>query len=187
MDGMDQIRVRGGRPLQGEIRISGAKNAALPLMAASLLTNETLNFANQTSLDDCRTISLPTLILCGEKTTEPDRRVTEILHREMPNSEFKIASRGVAVLTTLCAAPYLAAPPGIPENPLSVCYPALRQWGRAAGRIAPATCHPLGGFNWVSRHRHGQSQERRAWSLGQARNRRNLRALGALIKRTNVH
>ena len=39
---MDQIRIRGGRPLKGEIVISGAKNAALPLMAASLLTDETL-------------------------------------------------------------------------------------------------------------------------------------------------
>ena len=38
---MDQIRIRGGRPLKGEIVISGAKNAALPLMAASLLTEET--------------------------------------------------------------------------------------------------------------------------------------------------
>ena len=32
---MDRIRIRGGRPLKGEIPISGAKNAALKLMAAS--------------------------------------------------------------------------------------------------------------------------------------------------------
>jgi len=38
---MDRIRIRGGRPLKGEITISGAKNAALPLMAASLLSAET--------------------------------------------------------------------------------------------------------------------------------------------------
>ncbi len=35
---MDRIRIRGGRPLHGEIRIGGAKNAALPLMTAGLLT-----------------------------------------------------------------------------------------------------------------------------------------------------
>ena len=35
---MDRIAITGGRPLHGEIWISGAKNAALPLMAASLLT-----------------------------------------------------------------------------------------------------------------------------------------------------
>ena len=34
---MDRIRIRGGRPLSGEIAIGGAKNAALPLMAAGLL------------------------------------------------------------------------------------------------------------------------------------------------------
>ena len=39
---MDKIRIRGNRPLSGKIMIGGAKNAALPLMAASLLTAETL-------------------------------------------------------------------------------------------------------------------------------------------------
>ena len=39
---MDRIRIRGGRPLSGEIAIGGAKNAALPLMAAGLLTDERL-------------------------------------------------------------------------------------------------------------------------------------------------
>jgi len=43
---MDQIRIRGGRPLVGDIAIGGAKNAALPLMAASLLTEQTLTLAN---------------------------------------------------------------------------------------------------------------------------------------------
>ncbi len=57
MDGMDQIRVRGGRPLQGEIRISGAKNAALPLMAASLLTNETLTLTGVPHLADISTLA----------------------------------------------------------------------------------------------------------------------------------
>ena len=40
--GMDLLRIAGGRPLHGTIRIGGAKNAALPLMAASLLTDDTL-------------------------------------------------------------------------------------------------------------------------------------------------
>ena len=38
-EAMDRIRIRGGRPLAGEIVIGGAKNAALPLMAAGLLTD----------------------------------------------------------------------------------------------------------------------------------------------------
>ena len=49
---MDQIRINGGIPLNGEIRISGAKNAALPLMAASLLTDETLTLSNLPDLAD---------------------------------------------------------------------------------------------------------------------------------------
>ncbi len=54
---MDQIRIRGGRQLNGEIRISGAKNAALPLMAASLLTDETLRLTNVPYLADIQTMA----------------------------------------------------------------------------------------------------------------------------------
>jgi UDP-N-acetylglucosamine 1-carboxyvinyltransferase len=52
---MDKIRIRGGRPLKGTVPISGAKNAALPLMAASLLTEETLTLANLPRLADIDT------------------------------------------------------------------------------------------------------------------------------------
>ncbi len=49
---MDRIRIRGGTPLNGLIPISGAKNAALPLMIASLLTEETLELGNVPRLAD---------------------------------------------------------------------------------------------------------------------------------------
>ncbi len=49
---MDRIRIRGGVPLDGVIAIGGAKNAALPLMAASLLTAETLTLENVPDLAD---------------------------------------------------------------------------------------------------------------------------------------
>jgi UDP-N-acetylglucosamine 1-carboxyvinyltransferase len=49
---MDRIRIRGGAPLHGTIPISGAKNAALPLMIASLLTPETLELTNVPRLAD---------------------------------------------------------------------------------------------------------------------------------------
>jgi UDP-N-acetylglucosamine 1-carboxyvinyltransferase len=49
---MDRIRIVGGRPLHGSIPISGAKNAALPLMIASLLTEETLILENVPRLAD---------------------------------------------------------------------------------------------------------------------------------------
>ena len=37
---MDKIEITGGKPLNGKIRISGSKNSALPILAASLLTEE---------------------------------------------------------------------------------------------------------------------------------------------------
>lgn len=49
---MDRILIRGGAPLNGTIPISGAKNAALPLMIASLLTDETLELVNVPRLAD---------------------------------------------------------------------------------------------------------------------------------------
>jgi UDP-N-acetylglucosamine 1-carboxyvinyltransferase len=49
---MDRIRIIGGEPLKGTIPISGAKNAALPLMIASLLTRETLTLKNIPRLAD---------------------------------------------------------------------------------------------------------------------------------------
>jgi UDP-N-acetylglucosamine 1-carboxyvinyltransferase len=49
---MDRIRIVGGRPLRGTIPISGAKNATLPLMIASLLTEDTLVLENVPRLAD---------------------------------------------------------------------------------------------------------------------------------------
>jgi UDP-N-acetylglucosamine 1-carboxyvinyltransferase len=49
---MDRIRITGGQPLHGRIPISGAKNATLPLMIASLLSKETLVLDNVPNLAD---------------------------------------------------------------------------------------------------------------------------------------
>jgi UDP-N-acetylglucosamine 1-carboxyvinyltransferase len=54
---MDRIRIRGGRPLSGQISIGGAKNAALPLMAAGLLTEEQLILRNVPQLADIWTMA----------------------------------------------------------------------------------------------------------------------------------
>ena len=53
---MDRIRIRGGHRLKGTIPIGGAKNAALPLIAASLLTDRTLNLANLPHVADIATM-----------------------------------------------------------------------------------------------------------------------------------
>ena len=54
---MDKLRIRGGGPLEGEVRISGAKNAALPIMCAALLTDQPLRLANVPQLMDVRTMA----------------------------------------------------------------------------------------------------------------------------------
>ncbi len=54
---MDKIRIIGGTPLVGTIPISGAKNAALPLMAASLLTDDALTLFNLPYLADIVTMA----------------------------------------------------------------------------------------------------------------------------------
>lgn len=55
---MDRIRIVGGQPLHGQIAIGGAKNAALPLMTAALLTEETLILDNLPRLGDIDTMLL---------------------------------------------------------------------------------------------------------------------------------
>ena len=50
---MDRIRIVGGQRLNGTIPISGAKNAALPLMIASLLTRETLTLNTSRASPTC--------------------------------------------------------------------------------------------------------------------------------------
>lgn len=50
------LRIKGGKSLHGKIKISGAKNAALPILAASLLTDETLILQNVPELADIKTL-----------------------------------------------------------------------------------------------------------------------------------
>jgi UDP-N-acetylglucosamine 1-carboxyvinyltransferase len=54
---VDKLRIAGGRALQGEVRVSGAKNAALPIMCAALLTDRALALDNVPRLMDVRTMA----------------------------------------------------------------------------------------------------------------------------------
>lgn len=55
---MDKIKIHGGKVLEGKIFISGAKNAALPLICASLLTDETVTLTNMPMLSDIKAMNL---------------------------------------------------------------------------------------------------------------------------------
>jgi UDP-N-acetylglucosamine 1-carboxyvinyltransferase len=53
---VDEILIKGGRPLIGDVSISGAKNAALPMLAATILTGGDFVFRNVPDLRDIETI-----------------------------------------------------------------------------------------------------------------------------------
>ena len=53
---MDKLLIEGGAALQGEVRVSGAKNAALPILCAALLTEDPLTLRNVPRLNDTRTM-----------------------------------------------------------------------------------------------------------------------------------
>ena len=65
---MDKLLIEGGVPLKGEALISGAKNAALPLLTAALLTREPVTFHNVPDLNDIATM-LKLLAQMGVKVT----------------------------------------------------------------------------------------------------------------------
>ena len=64
---MDKLVIRGGKPLAGEIRISGAKNSALPIIAGALLSSDNVIIRNLPHLQDITTM----LSLLGVMGVEP--------------------------------------------------------------------------------------------------------------------
>ena len=73
---MDRILIRGGRPLHGDIQIGGAKNAALPLMTAGMLTDERLVLTNVPRLADIATMH--ELVAQHGLAVEPQERTLSI-------------------------------------------------------------------------------------------------------------
>ncbi len=81
---MQKLVIEGGIPLQGEIRISGAKNAALPILCATLLSQETLHVENVPHLKDVTTM-LSLLGQMGVGITLDSSQCIELSGREIPN------------------------------------------------------------------------------------------------------
>ena len=69
---MDRIIIEGGRRLKGEVKISGAKNAALPILVSSLLTDGRSTYSNVPDLKDIDSIKLLLATLGAEVETEGD-------------------------------------------------------------------------------------------------------------------
>jgi UDP-N-acetylglucosamine 1-carboxyvinyltransferase len=74
---MDKLQIHGGQPLQGEVRISGAKNAALPILAATLLAEGPVSIGNVPHLQDVTTM-IELLVQMGVSVTIADKMRVEV-------------------------------------------------------------------------------------------------------------
>ncbi len=81
---MGKLIISGGEPLKGEIRISGAKNSVLPILAASLLAGEPVEIGNVPHLNDVTTI-MELLGQFGAKLTVDERLTIEVDARSVNN------------------------------------------------------------------------------------------------------
>jgi UDP-N-acetylglucosamine 1-carboxyvinyltransferase len=104
---MDKLLIQGGRPLKGEVRISGAKNAALPILCAALLTDEPLRLTNVPVLRDIAT-TLSLLARMGMRTERHDEesvtlQANQIHSQEAPYELVKTMRASILVLGPLLA------------------------------------------------------------------------------------
>ncbi len=81
---MDRLIIHGGIPLSGEIHISGAKNAALPILSATLLTNEPVTIGNVPHLHDITT-TIELLARMGAQVTVDEKMKIEIDNSQINN------------------------------------------------------------------------------------------------------
>jgi UDP-N-acetylglucosamine 1-carboxyvinyltransferase len=82
---VDKLIIRGGTPLQGEVRISGAKNATLPILAACLLSEEPITLFNVPHLQDVTTM-VELLSGMGAQFTVGERMSLEVSARDLVDS-----------------------------------------------------------------------------------------------------
>ena len=81
---MDRLVIQGGVPLSGEVRISGAKNAALPVLCAAILTADTLHVQNVPHLRDVAT-ALSLLAQMGIEVSLDERGVVSLTAARLNN------------------------------------------------------------------------------------------------------
>ncbi len=104
---MDKLAIRGGKPLKGTVTISGAKNAALPILAGTLLAAEPVTIGNVPHLKDVTTM-LSLLQMMGVQVTVDDRQGIEIDacnvdRRQAPYELVKTMRASILVLGPLVA------------------------------------------------------------------------------------
>jgi UDP-N-acetylglucosamine 1-carboxyvinyltransferase len=106
---MDRFKIQGGRRLEGTVQVSGAKNAALPCMAATLLTSETVRLQNIPRVRDIITMAkLLAHMRCRVESPDipPSQFVIQaetVSHREAPYELVKTMRASVLTLGPLVA------------------------------------------------------------------------------------
>ncbi|MDR3320796.1 MAG: UDP-N-acetylglucosamine 1-carboxyvinyltransferase [Desulfovibrio sp.] len=102
---MDKLIIEGGVPLTGSIEISGSKNAALPVLFASILVTEPVCFRNVPNLHDIHT-TLKLLNMLGYSCAYRERRVTVTPGDLLPEAPYDLVRTMRA--SVLCLGPLLA-------------------------------------------------------------------------------
>jgi UDP-N-acetylglucosamine 1-carboxyvinyltransferase len=101
---VDKLRISGGRPLAGGVRISGAKNAALPILCASLLSEQALALENVPRLMDVRTMAKLLGQMGVEVGTQSDGRL------QLRAREIKEPTAGYELVKTMRASVLVLGP-----------------------------------------------------------------------------
>jgi UDP-N-acetylglucosamine 1-carboxyvinyltransferase len=135
---MEKLRIAGGQPLRGRVRIAGAKNAALPALAACLLTGETVQLSNMPFVRDVRTMRR-VLEQLGATTSAPEEgsltlQIADIGSSEAPYDLVKTMRASILVLGPLVARhgrARVSMPGGcaIGERPINYHLEALAKMG----------------------------------------------------------
>ncbi|HEV8242546.1 MAG TPA: UDP-N-acetylglucosamine 1-carboxyvinyltransferase [Nitrospirales bacterium] len=145
---MDCMVIQGGRRLAGEVRISGAKNAALPILASTLLSTGTCTLTNVPDVRDVLTMSKVLIHLGAAVETQNDRftiSLVAITSIEAPYELVKTMRASVLVLSPLLARwgeAVVALPGGcaIGARPINLHLAALEKMG-AEIRIEHGNVH----------------------------------------------
>ena len=104
---MDKLLIEGGTSLSGQVHISGAKNAALPILAGTLLATEPVTISNVPHLKDVTT-TISLLQMMGAQVTVDDRLnvevdASDVVHRTAPYELVKTMRASILVLGPLVA------------------------------------------------------------------------------------
>jgi UDP-N-acetylglucosamine 1-carboxyvinyltransferase len=158
---MDQFRIIGGRKLRGAVAVSGAKNSALPCLAASLLTTETVTLRNVPYVRDLITMRR-LLEDLGARVLVPELRTHRVDARRVENIEAPYELVKTMRASVLALGPLLArfgrarvSLPGgcaIGQRPIDQHLGALEKMGARIelhGGVVEAACDRLSGAEIV--------------------------------------